>query len=291
MPPSVTSRKNVIIMSPTLNRNFSRTAAVGLLLALGLTGCSGSTGEPVSTATASASPERSMNEVLVGLYVPSGQQAGDQSAVGDCLVEALDGTQLSDAAREQLRTSDPAADLGDVITSMDQSTDREIMLSSSLRTSTDACLQKIVASNPTSTGTPAQPERASSSAPAAVARPAEPNLKPAFEIKDDEMIHDAHSLERGVVSMFGSFAADDAQKKLYEDSAQCLSQTIYGAGLSQEGLRFIAGGAPIGTGSIAEHLNDEDRAIWESGGFTDQMVMCTQRDGVETPAASATPGT
>ncbi|MGW1784927.1 hypothetical protein ACWCQQ_38355 [Streptomyces sp. NPDC002143] len=62
--------------------------------------------------------------------------------------------------------------------------------------------------------------------------------------------------------MFSSYARDEGQEMTYEAAGQYLSTLVYNAGFSQEALHFFAGGTPLGSGSIVEHLpNDKDKAI------------------------------
>lgn len=243
----------------------------GLSLALLLSGCGSQESEPEAESTAEPP---ALSEALAELYVPAQDSPDEQTDAGQCLTEAIEGTELSEQGRDQLREgADQDEDLGSVIAAMSEE-DREIMLSNDLRGRTDDCLLEI-----TDTSAPA-PKASSSEGvdeqPQDDAEKKKPNTKPAFDVDEDKEIQDSGALRRGAVSMFSSFAADEQQKKVYEKSGDCFAQTIFGSGLSQEGMRFIAGGAPLGTGSVAEHLNEEDRAVWESPAFTDLMLRCTQ---------------
>ena len=276
-------------MTRTMTRPGLRLGAMALLGAVLLTGCGSGqddTAADGSTETATQEPV-TMAQALAQLYVPAGDDPQNQPEVGQCLEQAVNDAQISEKAQQLILDTDGSQDLGSVIQSMPDE-DRDTMLSSDLRQSTDDCLLEITSGADAS----AAPSAAGASSTAddepagdETTAAKKPNTKPVVKIDEDQTIQDSGALRRGVISMFGSFAVDEHQKKVYERSADCFSQTIFGAGLSDDGLRFIAGGAPLGTGSIADHLNDGDRAIWESDGFTDQMVSCT--DAAETELAAA----
>lgn len=273
-------------------RSRPRLSMAGLAVAglIGLSACSSpdqaspEQGEPSPTEQPAT-----MAQALAGLYVPATDDPEDQPQVGQCLEQAVGQAEITDEARTLILESAPDEDLGSVIAAMDQD-DRDTMLTSELRQATDDCLLEITGMS----GSDHQSAPSSSSTQAANEADEndekddqKPDTEPVVKIRDDQAIRDSGVLRRGVVSMFGSFAVDENQQKVYERSAECFSQTIFSSGLSQDGLRFIAGGAPLGTGSIAEHLSEEDRAIWESNAFTDQMLICTQEAEDELADGSA----
>ncbi|WP_326742779.1 hypothetical protein [Streptomyces sp. NBC_01768] len=155
--------------------------------------------------------------------------------------------------------------------------DAALLVSRSLREDFDACVDKAVLPD----GGGAQDYEP----PKAAAKPAvgRPDLRPAFAIRADQPVNWPTELTKGLVSMFSSYARDENQKKTYAAAGACLSRLVYDAGFSQEALHFLAGGAPIGTGSIAEHLpSTKDKTIWRSPEFTQGLVDCTTN---ATPAA------
>lgn len=105
---------------------------------------------------------------------------------------------------------------------------------------------------------------------------AQADTTPVFDIPDDKRITNAADLEPGLVSMFSSFATTKAQEQTYEKAGGCLARHVLEAGFTQEGLRFLAGGAPLGTGSVLDHLPTvADRTIWASDDFVNGLVACT----------------
>ncbi|MFG2684192.1 hypothetical protein [Streptomyces sp. NPDC048392] len=150
--------------------------------------------------------------------------------------------------------------------------DAALLASRSLREDIDACIDKAVLPNGSSAETQSyMPPKA-----AAKTVVGKPNLKPVYPVRADQPVNSSIELTEGLVSMFSSYARDEGQKKTYAAAGQCLSTLVYNAGFSQEALHFFAGGAPLGTGSVVEHLpNDKDRAIWRSPRFAQGLVDCT----------------
>lgn len=102
-----------------------------------------------------------------------------------------------------------------------------------------------------------------------------PNLTPTYPLHEDEKVRSASDLTDGLVVVFSSYAQDEQQKKVYEAAGECFSQVVFDAGFSQETLRFLAEGPPLGEGSVSDHLpSDEDKALWESQEFSAQLMNC-----------------
>lgn len=201
-----------------------------------------------------------------------------------CLTRAVRKAGMPEEALARIVRAD-SDDMGAVIDGLNKVSedDAALLASRSLREVFDACVDKAVLPSGNS------PKTQSYAPPKAAAKPVagKPDLKPAYPVRADQPVNSSIELTKGLVSMFSSYARDEAQKKTYAAAGQCLSTLVYDAGFSQEALRFFAGGAPLGAGSIVEHLpNDKDKAIWQSPRFTQGLVDCTTH---ATPAPTPSP--
>ncbi|WP_266426822.1 hypothetical protein [Streptomyces sp. NBC_01764] len=201
---------------------------------------------------------------------------------GACLASAVRKAGMPEEALAYIVKAD-SDDMGAVIDGLNKVSedDSALLASRSLREDFDACIDKAVLPNGSS------PKTQSYVPPKGAAKPVagKPNLKPAYPVRADQPVNSPVELSKGLVSMFSSYARDEGQKKTYEAVGQCLSDLVYNAGFSQEALHFFAGGTPLGTGSIVEHLpNDKDKAIWQSPRFTQGLVDCTT-NAMPTPMA------
>lgn len=119
-------------------------------------------------------------------------------------------------------------------------------------------------------------ESADSEESVAVGEQSGADLEPVYDIDPDLRITSVDQLEPGLLSMFSSFAQTEEQKMVYENTSGCMAELVLDSDFSQETLRFLAGGAEIGTGSVVDYLpTEEDKAIWESQEFTTGLVNCT----------------
>jgi hypothetical protein len=115
----------------------------------------------------------------------------------------------------------------------------------------------------------------------------EPNLEPKYPLREGQKINSSSELTDGLVSIFQSYALDEAQAQTYETAGKCLSDAVFKAGFSDDALRFLAEGPPVGTGSVSQFLpTEEDTALWESQDFKTALVDCTLNvspEDAETP--------
>ncbi|SIO89647.1 hypothetical protein BQ8420_22660 [Nocardiopsis sp. JB363] len=189
------------------------------------------------------------------------------SEAGQAFIVEIDGDDLAAVAKD-LR----AKKLGD---------DAEALLSKDMRASFDVCVDD---------RSPDVEKEAPDYAAPETPKPAQqdkPDLHPKYEVDEQVDIRSSTELADGVVSMFSSFALNDEQRTMYSESGECMAEAVFTSGLSQESLRFIAGGAPIGTGSIVEHLaNDEDQEIWRSDAVRTALVGCSEADGEAEPSSA-----
>ncbi|MFF4410712.1 hypothetical protein [Streptomyces sp. NPDC001404] len=199
---------------------------------------------------------------------------GSSKNGGACLAAAVRKAGMSEQALAYL-VKIGGDDTGSVINGLDEVSkgDAALLASRSLREDFDTCVDKTVP--PSGNSSP----KAQSYEPPTVA--SEPvagklNLKPVYPVRGDQPVNSSIELSKGLVSMLSSYARNESQKKAYTAAGQCMSTLVYDAGFSQEALHFLAGGAPLGAGSIVEHLpNDKDKATWQSPRFTQGLVDCT----------------
>lgn len=243
-------------------------AALGVLLA----GCSGGDGNaqpsPSPSVTAVEVSDQELGKALDRLVF---QGTGTKSADGGtCLVAAVKGKGISKPGLAYI-VEQNSDDIGAVAEGLRKvsSMDAAILLSPELGDGFDACVDAVIPSG-------GGDQKYESPKPAEEVKEAAPNLTPKFEIKEGRTINSASELTDGLVSMFSSYARDEAQTKTYAAAGECLAGVAFNAGFSQATLRFLAGGAPIGSGAIADYLPKiEDKQIWESKDFTTALVDCT----------------
>lgn len=250
---------------------------------LGLAGCGGEakeTASPPPKMTAAPVTDEKLGAAL-GAMVGHGQSASFDE--GACFAEAVKDPGVSEAGQVFIVEigGDDLAAVAEGLRAKKLGEDAEALLSKDMRTSFDACVDD----QPSDEGKEA-PDYAAPEPPKPT-KQEEPDLKPRYKVDAKVEIRSSAELVDGVVSMFSSFALDDEQKTMYSTTGECMAEAVFTSGLSQESLRFIAGGAPIGTGSIAEHLvNDEDQEIWRSDAFRTALVDCSEVDGEAEPSSA-----
>lgn len=302
-------------------RRLSRTLIPVITVGVVLAGCGGGDDdgqpEPTSTSSAQQVSDQQLGKAFDRLIHQQGAGSVDDGA---CFARAVRSSDLSDEALARIVEvgGDDLGALADDLGEEVDNKDAQRLLSVSLREDLDACVAKDATP-------PASPSaRSSSSSSAAAAKKAaqekkssssstkksaaqkkkdkaaakakkakrlkaeraeKARLKPKHEIKAKEKITTAGQLKPGLVTTFSSFAEDEKQKKTYASSADCLAEAVMDAGFSQKTLRFLAGGPPIGKGSVVDHLpEEEDKEIWQSAEFTSAMVDCTTGAGPEDEA-------
>lgn len=262
-------------------------AAAALMIGTLLAGCSSggndgdlsggkeSTSAPATSASAApvdgAALAKAMDKLV---YHGTDQKSPDG---GSCFVQAVRSDGVTEAGLAHVVEAD-SDDLGALADGMwkEFPVDAAVLASPELRGDLDNCKDQAAP-------TPSDGKKKDDGRTYEPPKPGEdpeagkkPNLKPKYEVREDAKITSASQLKDGLVSMFSSFAADEKQEKTYAAAGECLSGVVWKADLSQESLRFLAGGAPIGTGSVAEHLpNEKDRDKWESKEFSTGLMDCT----------------
>lgn len=249
----------------------TRYAAFGLaVLSLSaglLTGCSmGGDAEPSPTPTAEPVADATLAPVLDEL-VRAG--AGSSDDGGKCLVEAVREAGLSPEAEMQL-VETAGDDFGLAVAEVRENVGAEaagVLLSPALRTGIDDCLTDflgdeevtaVVADQPEPIGAPDQPA---------------PDTKPVYTEDLDIDTLRSDDLRPGLVSMLSSFATEE-EAQLIERTGSCMADAVSTMGFSDEALMFFAGGAKLGSGSVAEHLSKDDAAIWNSPTFKAILSGC-----------------
>jgi hypothetical protein len=252
-------------------------AATGVVFA----GCSSGDGSAAQATRSSSTPipttsttkvtDKTLGGVLDRLaFQDTGSSSKDGGA---CLASTVRKAGMSEEGLSYIVKAD-SNDKGAVIAGLDKASedDAALLASRSLREDFDACVDKTVLPNDSS------PKAQRYVPPETAAKPVtgKPNLKPAYPVRADQPVNSPIELTQGLVSMFSSYARDEDQRRTYAAASRCLSTLVYNAGFSQEALRFFAGGAPLGAGSIVGHLpNDNDKAIWQSPRFPQGLADCT----------------
>lgn len=270
-------------MKTPMTRKAALSAAALAVLGTLLAGCSAGseTAQPSPSPSTSAAKVTSedLGKALDRLVF---QGTGAKSADGGaCLVRAVQDKKLSDAAQAYIvgKGSDDIAAVANGLGEV-SAMDAAIMLSPELRDKFDACVDAVIPPTPAPGATTSKdgkdqvyvPPKQGQELPQA----RQPDLTPKFPVPQGTSINSSSQLTAGLVSTFSSYALNEDQKKTYAASGACLAGVVFQAGFSQETLRFLAGGAPIGTGSISDFLpKDEDKKIWKSKDFTSALVDCT----------------
>ncbi|WP_227471587.1 hypothetical protein [Paenarthrobacter sp. YJN-5] len=270
-------------MKTPMTRKAAMSAAALAVLGSLLAGCSAGS----ETAQPSPNPSTSSAKVTSGdlgkaldrlVFQGTGAKSTDGGA---CLVRAVQDKKLSDAAQAYIvvKGSDDIAAVANGLREVSEM-DAAIMLSPELREKFDACVDAVIPPTPAPGATTSKdgkdqvysPPKQGQELPQA----RQPDLTPKFPVPQGTSINSSTQLTAGLVSMFSSYALNEDQKKTYAASGECLAGVVFQAGFSQETLRFLAGGAPLGAGSISDFLpKDEDKNIWKSKDFTSALVDCT----------------
>lgn len=266
-------------------------AALLMTLGLALSACSGS---PEDEASPAATPtpgvevdDEELGRTLSRLVRPGQPRSND----GQCFVSAVHEAGLNDQALARI-VEVGGQDFGSVVADLTTEVDAEqaeLLASPGLRSDLDACVDAAVVAG---AGAGGKGTKEADYEPIGRSKPTkEPKVttNPRYEVSQDQPIRSAGSLIEGVVSMFSSYADDEEEKAQYAASGECLSRVIHQAGFSQESLRFIAGGAPLGSGSIADFLpNEKDKKLWGSTRFVTSLDDCivSPEDAEEKSAAN-----
>jgi hypothetical protein len=273
-------------MKTPMTRKAALSAAALAVLGSLLAGCSAGS----ETAQPSLSPSTSAAKVTgedLGkaldrlVFQGTGAKSIDGGA---CLVRAAQDKKLSDAAQAYIvgKGSDDIAAVANGLREVN-AMEAAIMLSPELRDKFDACVDAVIPPTPAPGATTSKdgkdgkdqvyvPPKQGQELPQA----RQPDLTPKFPVPQGTSINSSSQLTAGLVSTFSSYALNEDQKKTYAASGECLAGVVFQAGFSQETLRFLAGGASIGAGSISDFLpKDEDKKIWKSKDFTSALVDCT----------------
>lgn len=267
--------------------------AAGLLL----TGCGGdseakspasTTSSPTSTTGSEAPSPTSTASVKVddaslGTALSRIVYSGRAPAKGDggaCFVKALDATKFS--AKGVRHVVELASDDWSAVTqslrTQVSSADADIFGGQALRSAFDRCVDEALlgTKSPTATSSPTTKPLPPVPTPKTTPSKKAPNLTPRYEIPKGETISSSTQLEKGLVSIFVSFTKDAKQKQAYEKAGPCLADVTFKAGFTQNSLRFLAGGPPLGSGSVVEHLaTSADKVLWDSPDFKSKLVDCT----------------
>lgn len=270
-------------MKTLMTRKVALSAAALAVLGSLLAGCSGGSEAAQPSPSASASAAKVTSEDLgkaLDRLVFQGTGAKSTDG-GTCLVRAVQDQKLSDAAQAYIagKGSDDIAAVANGLREV-SAMDAAILLSPELRDKFGACVDAVIPPTPPPGATASKDGKDQAYAPPKqgqeLPQARQPDLTPKFPVPQGTSINSSSQLTAGLVSMFSSYALNEDQKKTYAASGECLAGVVFQAGFSQETLRFLAGGASIGAGSISDFLpKDEDKLIWKSKDFTSALVDCT----------------
>lgn len=270
-------------MKTPMTRKAALSAAALAVLGSLLTGCSGGSEAAQPSPSPSASTAKVTSEDLGKaldrlVFQGTGAKSTDGGA---CLVRAVQDKKLSDAAQAYIvgKGSDDLAAVANDLREV-SAMDAAILLSPELRDKFDACVDAVIPPTPIPGATASKDGKDQVYAPPKqgqeLPQARQPDLTPKFPVPQGTSINSSSQLTAGLVSMFSSYALNEDQRKTYTASGECLAGVVFQAGFSQETLRFLAGGASIGAGSISDFLpKDEDKKIWKSKDFTSALVDCT----------------
>lgn len=262
-------------------RSAALVGVVGIAALLAVSGMLGLVLDQKGTApgtTPPASAPATVDDDELGRAMAAIAWQGLPPAGGDraCLAAAARSSGLSEHALSGLAAGG-SDHLGAVIDGLRdlEGADLEALASPSFRSAIDACVD---ASAPLDRTARAVYEPAAGPVPPPGPRQEEPALVPTQEAPPAEVAVSPAALAKGLVPMLSSFALEEDQEALYSSAGACLAGVVHKAGFTQEALRFIAGGPPIGSGAVSEHLpTEQDRAIWESSAFVTAMDGCVSR--------------
>ncbi|WP_035769648.1 hypothetical protein [Arthrobacter castelli] len=204
---------------------------------------------------------------------------------GQCFVEAVEQVGLSIEAQRYIveRGGDRWTEVGSALRADVSNTAADALMGQKFRTLVDRCADADLNAGEDSaagSGGKAQPGSDAQSAmtnrptPQASAPSSYIHVPSKYDINRDQPITTVEQLKPGLVSMMSSFGGQ-RQSELIKDSARCLSEAVLDAGFSQQTLHFIAGGAEIAAGSIAEYIPDEkDQQLWQSSDFSSSLSAC-----------------
>lgn len=276
----------------TRKRKLTRLALATAVIALALgmvTACSdGADTQPSAPGTRTSSPavasaaagtlvdSAALGDALENLAFagkkPTSKNAADTAS---CLVDAVRAVGLSEPA-QALVVTQPGDDWGHTAAVMRAKAgdkDATRFLGSELRQKVDACVATTLGANAAKTPGPPVTARTVQSAPAP--QKSAPNLTAAYDSKPKEEITSVSQIQPGLVSMLSSFAKSPEQKTKIATAGPCLGDAVLRAGFSAGSLHFFVGGAPLGSGSVVEHLaTDKDKQLWTSTAFMGTMSGC-----------------
>lgn len=229
-----------------------------------LTGCSGGGADPTETPA-----PVSLEELTTATLSLSSLE----EASAGCVSDAVQAADLSPDLQHLVVTTSEQDWGGVVRVARDTlgTPDASVLVKAQFRGALDICERDslgVTAGAPTH----AVPvENVSPSAPVVVAAP---NLTPSFSFPPNEEITTTRQLQPGLVTMLSSLVTPEEAAQIGTGS-ECLSGYVLRSGLSQASLHFLAEGAPLGSGTVVEHLaTDDDKALWASTTFGDSLSKC-----------------
>lgn len=260
---------------------MSRTRRMALPLAVGLTcvgllaGCS-SGGEPKTdetspTPTMSAQPDDKLADALTSLLI---QEDLDDApdGLGDCLVKTVREGGISPEGEKALVETEAegwAEAIGEL-----ENDDRNSL--GEVSKEIDGCVIGAFHVD-------AQTKEKVVEPMGVTPKTGKQNTKMKYKQDKKDDITSTDQLTPGLISMFTSF--NPASKEMVKDSTPCMSEVILAEEFSDKTLRLLAGGAPLGTGSVADAIAGKDKTdakTWTSRSFQAALSDCTTSSAQET---------
>lgn len=233
-----------------------------------LSGCSGGVAAGRAEPTETPAPV-SLEELTTATLSLS--NLGEASA--GCMSDALLAADLSPELQHLVVTTGEQ-DWGGVVREARDTLgtpDASVLVKAQFRGALDICERDSLG---VTAGAPTHAVPVENIAPNAPVVVAAPNLAPSFSFHPNEEITMTRQLQPGLVTMLSSLVTPEEAAQI-NAGGECLSGYVLRSGLSQASLRFLAEGAPLGSGTVVEHLStDEDKALWGSTTFSDSLSKC-----------------
>jgi hypothetical protein len=247
----------------TSRRIISSVVVLAAVTVTVTTGCGADSGQDSSPSASSSlsSADRKLGKAMDKLVYQGAKSSDDQ---GQCFIEVLRDNDMSQKGQQVIvdQNSDDWGELEQALRRDSGAADADLFSTGAIRSGVDLCVDQAYGKR----------DDAGSKASATPS----PDLKPSRQIDPNEPITTVEQLAPGIATMFGSFG-DDEQARKSKDNSSCMAQAILDAGLSQESLHFLAGGAPLGSSSVVEHLpNEQDKQLWQSQEFVSKLSACTK---------------
>lgn len=252
-------------------RRMALPAAVLLTCAGLLAGCgSGGEPEPEPSQTLAPQSEDVLGAALSDLLV-HGQEPSDPDKLAGCLVTAVRDAGVSPEA-EKVLVEVKGDDWAKAVSKL-EAADSKALLGEEAMGAIDDCITTAFEVDTKAEKTVVEPA-------GVTPKTGKANTKPKYKQDKKFEIRGKDELAPGLISMFTSF--NPGSKEVVEASADCFAVTILAEDFESDTLYFLAGGAPLTTGSVADGIKDKnDAKTWSSVSFQAALSSCTTASAQE----------